>query len=131
MADNRQFTPGSGTDPSMRMKEISSDLLAPIVLAGEHVRNYLGVETLSIGASVSTLTVPAGATHAEVYCDNTAASLDSTSYVRYWHGTNPSATVGKRLFHNESIPTAQPSQFRATNGSGSGNTLRIEYYQYL
>lgn len=130
MADNRQFTPGSGTDPNLRMKEISSDLLAPIVFAGEHVRSYDGIETISIGASVSTLTVPSGATHADVYLDTTAATMDSSSYVRYWHGTNPSSSVGVRLFHNEQFSTAQPSQLRVTNGSGTGATLRVNYYHY-
>jgi hypothetical protein len=126
MADNRQFSPGAGSDPSLRMREISSDLMMMLVLAGEHVRVYDGVESLTVGSGVSSLTVPSGATHAEIYLETATAG----GAVRYWHGTNPSVSVGIRLYDNEQIGSAQPSQFRVTNGGATGPTLRVNYYHY-
>lgn len=101
-------------------------VLFPVVLAGAHVRTYVGTQSLTASSSSQTLTVPSGATFADVYFEGAA----STDFVRFWHGgSTPTASVGVKLKDHEIVQTADPATFRAILGSGSG-TLRIEYYKY-
>lgn len=129
MADNRQFPTGAGSDPLLRMREspTTPDLLTMIVLAGEHTRDYISIQTVPVVSGVTSLTVPSGATHADIYLETSVQG----GYVRYLHAVNPSSTSGIRLFDNEQIVSAQPSQFRVTNGSSTGPVLTVNYYRYI
>lgn len=123
MADD--YTRGTET---FRAKEVAGKK-SPILLAGAHVRTYKGVESLAVTDTfVHTLTVPSGATHADIVMEGAA----DTDFVRFWHGpTNPTASVGVKLFNREAVATADPGSFSAIKGStGAGGTLRIEYYAY-
>lgn len=110
---------------SFRAEDFSG-IIFPVVLAGAHVRTYLGTQSLTLTSTAQTLTVPAGATLADVYCEGASTS----DYARFWHGgTVPTGSVGVKLKDHEVIATADPATFRAINGSGTC-TLRIEYYAY-
>jgi hypothetical protein len=110
---------------TFRAEEFSS-VLFPVVLAGAHVRTYLGTQSLALTGSSQTLTVPAGATFADVYCEGAS----STDYARFWHGgSTPTSSVGVKLKDHEVIQTADPATFRAINSSGTC-TLRVEFYKY-
>lgn len=99
----------------------------PVVAVGEHQRSYLGVQSLTLSASAQSLTVPSGATHAEIYCEGASTS----DYCRFWpDGTNPTSSAGMKLKDDYTYPCASPSTFRAINSSGSC-TLRVGYYQYV
>ena len=102
-----------------------SGVKRPRNVVAEDTRIHDGVESIAMTAGVKTLTVPAGATHALIYFEGAATS----DIVRYWHGTNPTASVGKRLLDHEEISSAAPADFRAITSVGSG-TLRVEYYHY-
>jgi hypothetical protein len=103
-----------------------SGILFPVVLAGTHVRTYVGTQNLTLTASAQTLTVPSGATHADIYAEGASTS----DRCRYWHGgTVPTSSVGNRLGDHELISTADPATFRAINSVGN-ITLRVEYYKY-
>ncbi len=119
MADD--YTRGNET---FRAKEVSAKKM-PVMLSGEHVRVHDGVQSITMSAGVKSLTVPAGATHALIYFEGAASS----DVVRYWHGTDPTASVGKRLADHEEIASADPASFRAITSAGSG-FLRVEYYHY-
>lgn len=102
------------------------DILAQVVLAGVHKRTYLGVQSLTLTGSAQTLTVPAGtpATFADIYCEGGGA----TDFGRYWHGgVTPTAAVGKRLYNDQELQSADPGSFSAIVGSGTP-ILRVEYY---
>lgn len=101
------------------------DIVAQVVLAGIHKRTYLGVQSLTLTGTAQTLTVPAGtpASFADIYAEGATVN----DYAKYWHGATPTATVGKRLSHDQEIQSADPSSYSALNGSGT-ITLRIEYY---
>lgn len=101
------------------------DILAQVVLAGVHRRAYLGTQSLTLTGSAQTLTVPAGtpATLADIYAEGATVN----DYARYWHGSTPTASVGKKLKDDQELQSADPSSFSAINGSGTV-TLRIEYY---
>lgn len=110
---------------TFRAEDFSS-ILFPVVLAGAHVRTYVGIQSLTLTGSSQTLTVPSGATFADIYCEGAA----STDYARTWHGgTAPTASVGVKLKDHEVLQTADPATFRAINSSGTC-TLRVEYYKY-
>jgi hypothetical protein len=101
----------------------------PITVVGAHVRVYKGVESVvCTDTSVHNLTVPSGATFADIVMEGAAA----TDFVRFWHGsTNPTSSSGVKLFDGQSLATADPSTFTAIKGSiGAGGTLRVEYYSY-
>ena len=112
---------------TFRATEVSSKKL-PIFLAGAHARTYYTPQSISASASSQSLTVPAGATHADIYAEGAA----STDFVRCWHASQaPTSTVGVRLKDHEVMQSASPSTFRFILGSGSGaTTLRVEYYSY-
>lgn len=98
----------------------------PDVLAGAMERVYKGVQSLLLTTASQTLTVPAGATHADIYAEGDSAN----AYCRYWQGaTAPTSTVGKKLKDHEEIASASPADFRAILSSGV-ITLRVEYYAY-
>lgn len=123
MADN--YTRNAET---FRAKD-TGGVKSPILLAGAHVRTYKGIESVTVtDTNVHNLTVPSGATHADVVMEGAA----DTDFVRYWHGaTNPTSTVGTRLFDREAIATADPATLSFIKGStGAGGTLRVEYYAY-
>ncbi len=123
MADD--YVRGSET---FRAKD-SAGIKAPVVLAGAHVRTYKGVESLvCTDTTVHNLTVPSGATHADIVLEGAAA----TDFVRFWHGsTDPTSTAGVKLFDGQAVATANPGTFTAIKGStGAGGTLRVEYYSY-
>lgn len=108
---------------------VSSGVRTPVLLAGAHVRTYVdNPQTLTVTSSAQALTVPSGATFADIYCEGTA----STDFVRFWHGsTNPTASVGQKLKDHEVIASADPSTFSVILGTGSGTcTLRVEFYKY-
>lgn len=120
MADNyaRQGETFRATD--------NGGVLAPVLLAGAHVRTYDGVQSLILTAASQALTVPSGATFADVYCEGTS----TTDYARFWHGDNtPTASAGQKLKDHEVVQSADPSTLHFINGSGTC-TLRIEYYHY-
>ena len=101
-------------------------ILFPVVLAGAHVRTYVGTQSLTLTGSSQPLTVPSGATFADIYCEGATTS----DYARYWHaGSTPTSSAGVKLKDHEVIQTADPATFRALNGSGTC-TLRVEYYKY-
>jgi len=102
-----------------------SGIKSPVVLVGAHKRVYDGTQTLSLSGSSQALTVPGGATHADVYCAGTA----STDFARYWHGSTPTASVGVKLKDGELLETAAPASLNVIIGSGSP-VLSIEYYHY-
>ena len=123
MADD--YTRGTET---FRAKDVGGKK-SPILLAGAHVRTYKGVESITVtDTSVHNLTVPSGATHADIVLEAAA----DTDFIRYWHGaTNPTSTIGVPLFNREAVATADPGSFSAIKGSaGAGGTLRVEYYAY-
>ncbi len=123
MADN--YTRSSET---FRAKD-SSGVKSPVTLIGAHVRTYKGVESLvATGAGVVNLTVPSGATHADIVMEGAA----TTDYVRYWHSaTDPTSAVGVVLFDGQLLTTAAPSTITFIKGStGAGGTLRIEYFAW-
>jgi len=99
-----------------------------ILSVGAHVRTYKGIESITVTGTAGILTVPLGATHADILAEGAA----STDFIRYWHGgNNPTSTIGKKLKDHEEIISADPSSFRHILGSGSGTVvLRIEYYAY-
>lgn len=120
MADN--YTRQGQT---FRAEDFSS-VIFPVVLAGAHVRTYVGTQSITSTGSSQSLTVPSGATFADVYCD----SSTDTDYVRYWHGgSTPTTTVGVKLKAHEVVQTADPATFRFIAGSGTP-ALRVEYYKY-
>lgn len=121
MADN--YTRGG---QSFRSEDKSS-VQFPVVLAGAHVRTYIGTQSLTVTNTSQTLTVPSGAEFADIYVEGTS----STDFVRFWHGATPTAAVGQKAKDHEVISSASPSTFRAILGSGSGTcTLRVDYYVY-
>lgn len=123
MADN--YTRSAET---FRAKD-ASGIKSPVVLAGAHVRTYKGIASPDVtGVGVVNLSVPAGATHADIVMEGGAA----TDFVRFWHGaTDPSSTVGVKLFDGQAVATADPATFSAIKGStGNGGILRVEYYSY-
>lgn len=101
------------------------DIIAQVVLAGVHKRTYLGVQTLALTGTAQSLTVPAGtpATFGDIYNEGGSG----TDFARYWHGATPTASVGKKLFDDNEIQSADPASLMGINGSGT-NTWRIEYY---
>ena len=101
----------------------------PTLVVGAHQRTYKGTQSLTLTGTAQTLTVPSGATFADIYCEGTTAGTD---FCRFWHGGSvPTSTVGVKLKDHEIVTTADPATFRALNGSGSGTcTLRIEYFAY-
>jgi hypothetical protein len=123
MPDN--YVRGSET---FRAKE-TGGIKSPVLLAGAHIRTYKGVESLVVtDTSLHNLTVPAGATHADIVMEAAA----DTDFVRFWHGaSNPTASVGVMLYNREAVATADPASFSVIKGSsGAGGTLRVEYYAY-
>lgn len=97
----------------------------PAVVTGALHRVYKGVQTLVLTTTAQSLTVPAGATHADIYAEGGA----DTHYCRYWHGTAPTASVGKKLKDHEEIASANPAGYQAILSSGT-ITLHVEYYAY-
>lgn len=100
-----------------------------ILVVGAHTRTYYTPQSLvCTDTSVHSLTVPPGATHADIVMEGAA----STDYVRFWYGaTDPTATVGIILLDGQLEPSADPATFTAIKGStGGGGTLRISYYSY-
>jgi hypothetical protein len=95
------------------------------MVVGEMERVYDGVQSLTLTGTSQSPTVPSGATHALIYADGGTVN----DYARDWHGTTPTASVGKKLKDHEELASAQPAAFRALNGSGTV-TLRIEFYHY-
>lgn len=103
-----------------------SGVLFPVILAGAHVRTYVGTQSIASTGSSQSLTVPSGATFADIYCD----SSTDTDYVRFWHNSQaPTSTVGVKLKAHEVVQSADPSTFRFIAGSGTP-TLRVEFYKY-
>lgn len=103
---------------------------SPVMLAGAHTRTYKGVQSVAItDTSVHNLTVPTGADFAEITFEGAAATTD---FCRYWHGaTDPTATTGVKLVDGDTIVSADPLTFTAIKGStGSGGTLRVEFFAY-
>jgi hypothetical protein len=125
MADNVPAKDGNGGSYSVRAEDIGGQHLY-VFLAGSHERTYKGVQNLTLSGTATSLTVPGGATHADIYAEGGTVN----DFARYWHfSTNPTSTVGKRLRDHEEIVSANPLTFRAIVGSGAV-TLRIEYYSY-
>lgn len=120
MADN--YTRGGQTFRS----EDKSSVQFPVVLAGAHVRTYVGTQSLSLTSSSQALTVPGTAEFADIYFEGGT----STDYARFWHGSTPTSGVGVKLKDDALVQSADPATFRAILGSGTG-TLRIEYYRYI
>ena len=127
MADDQlTIVRADGTTETLRSTDVGSGVQAQVVLAGEHVRTFDGVQSLDLTGSSQALTVPSGATHAAIYCEGSS----TTDYARYWEdGTAPTSSVGKKLKDHEEIENASPATFHAIVGSGT-LTLRISYYHY-
>lgn len=119
MANN--YTRGSET---FRSTDVGG-LHQPHVLAGAKQRTYKGVQSLVLTSTAQSLTVPGGATHADIYMEGG----DPAHYCRFWHGTAPTSTVGKKLKDHEEIVSSSPATFQAILSSGT-STLRVEYYAY-
>lgn len=103
----------------------SKDIISQVVLTGIHKRTYLGVQSLVLTGASQALTVPAGtpAALAEVYAEGATVN----DYARYWHGSTPTATVGKKLKDDQELQSASPGDLNFINGSGT-ITLRAEYF---
>ena len=127
MADN-VTVPSQDGNVDIRTKEITAGLHAHVMLAGEHIRIFDGVQSIGDSTSSQSLTVPGASTHCLIYCEGS----DADDYVRYWQdGTAPAAGTGKKLKDHEEIACAAPASFRFIRGSGSTTcTLRVEYYHY-
>lgn len=114
---------------TFRAKDVSG-IKSPVVLAGGHARTYKSPaqSLVATGASAVSLSVPAGATHADIVMEGAA----TTDFVRYWHGaTDPTSTVGVKLMDGEVLMSADPSTVTFIKGStGGGGTLRVEFYAY-
>jgi len=120
MADN--YTRQGETYRAVEVSGVKS----PVVLVGAHSRVYDGIEVLTLTASAQSLTVPGGATHADVYCSGAVTS----DYARYWHGgTSPTVGTGVKLKDGELLESASPGSLKAIIGSGSP-VLSIEYFHY-
>lgn len=102
-------------------------IITQVVLAGAHKRNYLGIQSLALTGTAQTLTVPAGtpAAMADIYAQGATVN----DVARYWHGSTPTASAGKRLKDHEEIQSASPGDFSGINETGT-ITLRVEYYSY-
>lgn len=99
----------------------------PASVVGSLPRVYKGVQSLTLSASSQSLTVPSGATHADISFEATDPAND---FARYWHGaTAPTAAAGHKLKDDQMISSAAPAVFKAIVGVGGG-TLRVEYYAY-
>jgi hypothetical protein len=122
----------AGTNPSHHIRNEQTGtggdgkpIIAQVVLAGEHKRVFDGIQSLVLTGTAQNLTVPTGATHAMIYAEGATVN----DLARYWHGSTPTASAGKRLKDHEEIATASPSTFSAINSVGTV-TLRVEYYHY-
>ena len=101
----------------------------PIMVVGAHARTFKGVESVACtDASVHSLSPPAGTLFSEITMEGAA----TTDYVRYWHtGTDPTSTVGVKLFDGQVMVSGDPASFTAIKGStGAGGTLRVEHFAF-
>lgn len=132
MADNVQFTnTGTGAVPNatvVRGRQVSGSGaiiqwadVAPAVLTAVTGGQY----ALSVGpSSPTTLTVPAGATHAWVSVDIGASTVRWTR-----DGQAPSTSVGHQLAAGDSMEIDNLSNFRAISTSGT-STIQVSYHKY-
>lgn len=113
---------------TFRAEEKTGSIYTPVVDVGAHVRTYVDPpQTLTLTGTAQSLSVPAGATHADIYC----VGGTSTAFCRYWHGsTNPTSTTGVKLYDRELLESADPSTFSAINSTGSC-VLSVEFYKYV
>jgi hypothetical protein len=126
MSDNFTVIAGDGLPRTMRFVELAGSIYSQVIVAGENVRVFDGVQSLVLTGSAQALTVPSGATHCLIY----AEGATSADYARYWQtGATPTSGAGKKLKDHEEIACASPANFKGINGSGT-TTLRIEYYHY-
>jgi hypothetical protein len=126
MADNALTVVDAGSQTkTLRSVEMDTNVHGQVVLVGEFVRVYDGVQSLSLSGTAQSLTVPGTATHAYIVCEGSAAA----DYARVWHGATPTSSVGIKLFDGQGMPSAAPEELEAIVGSGT-LTLRIEYYHY-
>jgi hypothetical protein len=127
MSDNLLVQQGLAGDPKMRTTESPATAGAHMqaVLAGEMRQKHDGIQNLTLTGSAQTLTVPSGATHALIYCEG----VGGTDIGRYYHGSAPTASVGKRITGDQEIPSAEPGVAQFITESGAP-ILRIEYYHY-
>jgi hypothetical protein len=127
VSDNFQALDGANNPITVRSRDVGSGIQAQVTMAGEHTRVYDGVQTLTLTTTAQSLTVPGSATHATIYCEGASG----TDFARYWHGTAPTATAGKKLKDHEEIASASPASFQAIIGTGGGSPkLLVEYYHY-
>ena len=112
---------------TFRTREVGGKQL-PIMLVGAHVRvsdDYQKI-TLNTG-SVFTLTVPGGATHADIYFEGTVG----TDYGRYLHGPDdPTSTDGIRIKDHELITSSDPATFGIVRGQATSCIVHVEYWHY-
>lgn len=123
MADN--YTLGDGV---FRAKD-TSGVKSQVMLVGAHTRTYMGVQSVPVTGTVAVnLSVPSGATHADVTMEGAA----STDFVRYWHGaTDPTSSAGAKLKDGESLTSADPATLTFVKGApGGGGTVRVEYFAW-
>lgn len=108
---------------------LTTDLLRKIGQLLEDNSVAIGHQTISLGASASSLTIPDGAKSAliQIESDNTTAPV-----MRFWEdGTLPTTTVGMFRLNGDflEVTTAQNLvNFRAINVTGT-TKLQITYYK--
>lgn len=126
MADNYAFTPGAGA--SARSKNPTGTLHIPVVYVSTTPATIVtGNQTISVGtAADSSLTVPAGATHALITVDAGGGDL------RYWEdGSSPSTTQGLLVQAGGAAELTNLSlvRMRATTGTAAVNVSYRRYDQ--
>jgi len=125
MANDIVISDWFGNQRTVAFKDIGGRLVQE-ALAGEDVRVFDGIESVTLTGVVKSLAVPALATHALIYAEGNTVN----AIARYWqHATNPTSSTGKRLKDHEEMACASPATFRALNETDV-ITLRVEYYHY-
>lgn len=125
MADDLAVTPGSGA--IMRTKQLASGSHAQVVMVVTCPPTAVaGNQTLSVTtAADTTLTVPAGATHALLTVDTGAGDI------RYWEdGSSPSSTAGLLVPAGGVAELAIPATTKLRSTSGT-TVIQVSYRKYV
>lgn len=125
MTDNLGVTPGTGA--TMRTKELSAGIHAQVVGVLTMIPTIVsGNETLTIGTSSdTTMSVPAGATHALATIDTGGGDM------RYWEdGSSPSATAGLLVPAGGAAELTNLASVKM-RGSAAGVKVNVSYRKYV
>jgi hypothetical protein len=113
----------------MARLETEVALLKDIFKALINEKNAIGKETLTVGATASSLTIPTGATSAIIQVQSTVA----TTAIRYWEdGSTPTATIGMSQGHGAVIEITTSENlrnFKVIKETAGTTQLNITYYK--